>query len=72
MKANAFAFALDVVITPFPLVTRGFDGQVGVGGVFAWPPTALVAGKAIKITMMKGTTVQATSTVTDSWKVAGL
>ena len=34
--------------------------------------TALVAGKAIKITMMKGTTVHAISTLTDSWKFADL
>ena len=33
-EANAFAFALDVVIAPFPLVTSGFDGEVGIGGVF--------------------------------------
>ena len=34
--------------------------------------TSLVAGKAIRITMMKGMTVQTTSTVTDSWKLAAL
>ena len=34
-EANAFTFAFDVVVTPFPLVARGFDGQVGVGSVFA-------------------------------------
>ena len=34
-KANAFSFTFDVVITPFPLIARGLDGQVGVGSVFA-------------------------------------
>ena len=33
-EADAFAFALDVVIAPFPLVASGFDGEVGIGGVF--------------------------------------
>ena len=33
-KTNAFAFALDVFITPLPLHAGGFDGQVRVGGVF--------------------------------------
>ena len=32
----------------------------------------LVAGKAIMMTMTKGTMVQTISTTTDSWKVAGL
>jgi hypothetical protein len=32
----------------------------------------LVAGSAIRITMMKGMIVQTISTVTDSWKVAAL
>ena len=32
--AQAFAFTFDVVVTPFPLVTRGLDGQIRVGGVF--------------------------------------
>ncbi|MNF17858.1 hypothetical protein D3C80_2216140 [compost metagenome] len=34
--------------------------------------STLVAGKAIRITMMKGTMVQRISTVTDSWKFAAL
>ena len=33
-KCNALAFTLDVVITPFPLVTRGFDGEVSIRRVF--------------------------------------
>ena len=34
-KANALAFTLDVVVTPFPLIARSLDGQVGIGSVFA-------------------------------------
>jgi hypothetical protein len=34
--------------------------------------STLVAGSAIRITMMNGMTVQMISTVTDSWKLAGL
>ena len=34
--------------------------------------TVLVAGRAMKITMMNGTTVQAISTPTLSWKLAAL
>jgi len=34
--------------------------------------STLVAGSAIRITMMKGMMVQITSTVTDSWKFDGL
>ncbi len=34
--------------------------------------STLVAGSAIRITMTKGMMVQITSTVTDSWKLAGL
>ena len=33
-EANAFAFTLDVIVAPLPLIARGFDGEVGVGGVF--------------------------------------
>ena len=32
--AQALAFTFDVVITPFPLVASGLDGQIRVGGVF--------------------------------------
>jgi len=34
--------------------------------------STLVAGRAIRITMMKGITVHTTSTVADSWKLAAL
>ena len=34
--------------------------------------STLVAGRAMPITMRKGMMVQMTSTVTDSWKLAGL
>ena len=34
--------------------------------------TTLVAGRAMPMMMRKGTMVQATSTVTDSWKLADL
>ncbi|MNT50952.1 hypothetical protein D3C72_1878910 [compost metagenome] len=37
-----------------------------------WATSTLVAGRAIRITMMNGTMVQTTSTVTDSWKLADL
>ena len=37
-----------------------------------WATSTLVAGSAIRITMMKGTMVQTTSTATDSWKLAAL
>ena len=33
-KTNAFTFAFDVVVTPFPLHTRRFNSQVCVGCVF--------------------------------------
>ena len=33
-EANAFAFTLDVVVAPFPLIASGLDGEVGIGGVF--------------------------------------
>ncbi|MNV61335.1 hypothetical protein D3C71_1538380 [compost metagenome] len=35
-----------------------------------WATSTLVAGRAIMMTMTKGTIVQTTSTVTDSWKLA--
>ena len=34
--------------------------------------TTLVAGRAMPMTIRKGTTVQAISTATDSWKLAAL
>ena len=33
-ESNAFALTLEVVIPPFPLISSGLDGEVGVGGVF--------------------------------------
>ena len=31
---DAFAFTLDVVVTPLPLIASGFDGEVCIGCVF--------------------------------------
>lgn len=71
-EGQTLAFARDVVVAPLPLVTGGLDSQVGIGGVFFWATSTFVAGRAMRITMMNGTTVQTTSTVTDSWKLADL
>ena len=60
--------AAAIVMTLQTIVSRNVDPQhtavITVG--------SLVAGKAIKITMTKGTTVQAISTLSDSWNVAAL
>ena len=33
-KADAFTLPLDIVVTPFPLLTSGFDGEISAGRVF--------------------------------------
>ena len=33
-ESDALALTFDVVVTPFPLVTSGFDGEVCIGSVF--------------------------------------
>ena len=34
IKGNALTLALEIVVSPLPLVTRGLDGDICIGGVF--------------------------------------
>ena len=60
-EGDVFTVFIDIFVFPFPLITGNQDVQLGVFKIVDLEQS-LVAGNAMTMSMIKGTTVQAIST----------